>query len=147
MSARLGAVTGKGFSDLFAGHPYNFGICGGFATEPISDLIAESDCVLAVGASLNGFTTRRGELMAGKRIVHCDVDASAFYRHERPEVALFGDAKLVADALSDLVASAWNAARSNKITMMRIAGRRPFAISSARAMRSSAPTAGKKRWP
>jgi acetolactate synthase-1/2/3 large subunit len=105
LADRCGALLATSLrgAGLFVGHPYNLGICGGFATEPISELIAESDCVLAVGASLNGFTTRRGELMAGKRIVHCDVDASAFYRYERPEVALFGDSKLVADALYDLV--------------------------------------------
>jgi len=107
LADRCGALLATSLrgAGLFAGHPYNLGICGGFATEPISDLIAQSDCIIAVGASLNGFTTRRGELMAGKRIVHCDVDASAFYRHERPEVALFGDAKLVAEALFDLVES------------------------------------------
>jgi acetolactate synthase I/II/III large subunit len=105
LADRCGALLATSLrgAGLFVGHPYNLGICGGFATEPISELIAQSDCVLAAGASLNGFTTRRGELMAGKRIVHCDVDASAFYRYERPEVALFGDAKLVAEELYDLV--------------------------------------------
>ena len=105
LADRCGALLATSLrgAGLFAGHPYHLGICGGFATEPIADLIAESDCVLAVGASLNGFTTRRGELMAGKRIVHCDVDSSAFFRYERPAVALFGDAKVVADKLHDLV--------------------------------------------
>jgi thiamine pyrophosphate-dependent acetolactate synthase large subunit-like protein len=101
-SGALLATSLRG-AGLFVGHPYNLGICGGFATEPIADLIAQSDCVLAVGASLNGFTTRRSDLMAGKRIVHCDVDPSAFYRYERPDVAVFGDAKRVAEALYDLV--------------------------------------------
>lgn len=105
LADRCGALLATSLrgAGLFAGHPYNIGICGGFATEPIADLIAQSDCVLGVGVSLNGFTTRRGELMAGKRIIHCDVDPSAFYRYERPDVALFGDAKLVAEALYDLV--------------------------------------------
>jgi acetolactate synthase I/II/III large subunit len=66
-------------------------------------LLAASDCIVAVGASLNGFTTRRGEVIEGKRLIHCDVDVSAFYRHERPEVAIYGDAKLVAESLVDLV--------------------------------------------
>jgi thiamine pyrophosphate-dependent acetolactate synthase large subunit-like protein len=105
LADRCGALLATSLrgAGLFVGHPYNLGICGGFATEPIADLIAQSDCVLAVGASLNGFTTRRSELVAGKRLVHCDVDASAFYRYERPDVALFGDARLVAEALYDLV--------------------------------------------
>lgn len=105
LADRCGALLATSLrgAGLFAGHPYNLGICGGFATEPIADLIARSDCVIAVGASLNGFTTRRGELMANKRIVHCDLDPSAFYRYERPDVAVFGDAKVVADKLNDLV--------------------------------------------
>lgn len=102
---RCGALLATSLrgAGLFAGHPYNLGICGGFATEPIAELIAASDCILGIGASLNGFTTRRGEVIEGKRLIHCDVDVSAFYRHERPEVAIFGDAKLVAERLFDLV--------------------------------------------
>lgn len=105
LAERCGALltTSLRGAGLFAGRPYNLGICGGFSTEPIAELIEKSDCVFAVGASLNGFTTRRGELMAGKRIIHCDADTSAFSRYERPDVMLFGDAKVVADRLHDLV--------------------------------------------
>jgi thiamine pyrophosphate-dependent acetolactate synthase large subunit-like protein len=105
LADRCGALLATSLrgAGLFAGHPYNLGICGGFATEPIADLIARSDCILAFGASLNGFTTRRGEVTAAKRLVQCDVDVSAFYRYERPDVAIFGDAKVVADKLHDLV--------------------------------------------
>jgi acetolactate synthase I/II/III large subunit len=90
---------------IFAGHPYNLGICGGFAQDSAAELIEQSDCVLAVGASLNGFTTRRGALVESARVIHCDVNASAFHRYERPDVAVLGDARIVADRLCDLVES------------------------------------------
>ncbi len=105
LADRCGALltTSLRGAGLFAGHPYNLGICGGFAPEPTAELIAQSDCVLAFGASLNRFTTRRGDLVKSARIIHCDVDASAFHRYERSDVSILGDAKVVADRLSELV--------------------------------------------
>jgi thiamine pyrophosphate-dependent acetolactate synthase large subunit-like protein len=101
-SGALLATSLRG-AGLFEGYPYNLGICGGFARDATADLIAQSDCVLAFGASLNGFTTRRGELVESARIIQCDVDASAFHRFERPDVSIVGDARIVADRLCDLV--------------------------------------------
>jgi acetolactate synthase-1/2/3 large subunit len=105
LADRCGALLTSSLrgAGLFAGHPYNLGICGGFAPDRTAELIAQSDCVLAFGASLNGFTTRRGDLVKSARIVHCDIDASAFHRYERPDVSIVGDAKVVADRLNHLV--------------------------------------------
>jgi thiamine pyrophosphate-dependent acetolactate synthase large subunit-like protein len=105
LADRCGALltTSLRGAGLFAGHSYNLGICGGFASDRTAELIAQSDCVLAFGASLNSFTTRRGDLVKSARIIHCDVDASAFHRYERPDVSILGSAKLVADRLNELV--------------------------------------------
>ena len=107
LADRCGALLATSLrgAGLFAGHRYNLGISGGFAPDPAAELIAQSDCVLAVGVSLNPFTTRRGELVKGGRIIQCDVDASAFHRFERPEVSILGDARIVADRLNELVES------------------------------------------
>jgi thiamine pyrophosphate-dependent acetolactate synthase large subunit-like protein len=39
--------------DLFSGHPRNLGVCGSIATPQATEVIAESDCVIAFGASLS----------------------------------------------------------------------------------------------
>jgi len=105
LADRCGALLATSLrgAGLFTGHPYNLGICGGFAPDRTAELIAQSDCVLAFGTSLNGFTTRRGELVKSARIIHCDADASAFHRYERPDVSILGNAKVVADRLNELV--------------------------------------------
>src|SRR5690348_427864 len=48
---------------LFAGNPWDLGISGGFATPLAVELIEQADVVVAFGASLNMWTTRRGHLI------------------------------------------------------------------------------------
>ncbi|GAA1875009.1 thiamine pyrophosphate-binding protein [Asanoa iriomotensis] len=75
---------------LFHGDPYDLGVCGGYATATARELIRESDVVLAAGASLNGYTTDKGELLAGATVIRCDaVSPVAARRRGRrtPEIA------------------------------------------------------------
>lgn len=59
---------------LFAGHPNNLGVCGGWAPTRTRKLIQSSDLVLAFGASLNGFTTDEGAMFdSSATVVVCDV--------------------------------------------------------------------------
>lgn len=87
--------------DMFADHPYNLGIAGGFSPDLVTDLFAQADCVLALGASLNHFTTKRRELFGDATLIHCDVDPEAMRRHGAPSIALRADAKEAATRLAE----------------------------------------------
>ncbi|MBD3916758.1 thiamine pyrophosphate-binding protein [Nocardioides hwasunensis] len=81
----------------FSGHPFAVGIAGGFAPTEMRELLGEADCVLALGASLNHFTTRGGGLFsADATIVQVDEDPGAHGRYTRHDVAVVGDAGAVA---------------------------------------------------
>lgn len=82
---------------LFNGHPYDMDIFGTLSTPAAYDVIAKSDCVVAFGASLHYFTTDRGKLMQGKRVVQVNDDGSAIGRNFHPDAALVADAGLTAD--------------------------------------------------
>lgn len=86
--------------DYFQGHPDNLGLCGGLSTAVASEVIAQSDCVLAFGASLNRFTADEGNLLGkAQRIAHCDIDASRIGFVTPVEVGLVGDARLAASMM------------------------------------------------
>jgi acetolactate synthase-1/2/3 large subunit len=85
---------------------FNLGIFGTLSSEVGLDAITQSDCVLAFGASLNSKTTDGGELLKGKRLVHCDVDPTVFGRDERVDAELWGDVVATVDALIELLDAA-----------------------------------------
>jgi thiamine pyrophosphate-dependent acetolactate synthase large subunit-like protein len=88
-----------------AGHSWNLGIAGGFATETAKELIGDADGVLVLGAGLNHFTSRGGTLFdPGATIIHCDVEPAAFGRFLTPSLTIRGDAAAVAAALSERLA-------------------------------------------
>ncbi|HKZ15637.1 MAG TPA: thiamine pyrophosphate-binding protein [Solirubrobacterales bacterium] len=89
--------------DLFADHPYNLGVAGGFSPDLTAGLFARADCVVAFGASLNHFTTKRRQLFAGATVIHCDVDPEAIIRHGAPSIPLRGDAGEVASQLKKAI--------------------------------------------
>lgn len=82
---------------LFNGQPYNMDIFGTLSTPAAYDVIARSDCIIAFGASLHYFTTDKGALMKGKRVIQIDHSPSAIGRNHRPDAALAADAGLTAD--------------------------------------------------
>jgi thiamine pyrophosphate-dependent acetolactate synthase large subunit-like protein len=85
---------------LFADLPYALGIAGGFATPLAAKLLPQADVVVAVGAGLNGWTTRHGALLADDvRVIRVDVEAGALDAHLDPAVAIVGDADATAGAL------------------------------------------------
>lgn len=93
------SLFAKGF---FTGNPYDVGVCGGFASRLAAQLIAESDCMITFGASLNPWTTAKGRWFAGT-IVQCDSDPVAIGRWLTPDHVLVGDAAAAATALVDRV--------------------------------------------
>jgi thiamine pyrophosphate-dependent acetolactate synthase large subunit-like protein len=78
LAERIGALlaTSAPAHGLFAGNPWSVGISGGFASPRAQELLPQADLVLAFGASLNHWTTRRGELI-GERVVRFDSDPAA----------------------------------------------------------------------
>lgn len=52
--------------------PYYAGISGLYGTQTAHELLQEADCVIAVGASLNQFTTEHGYLYPAARIIQLD---------------------------------------------------------------------------
>lgn len=107
----LGAITastalGRG---IFANQRYDLGITGGFGQEAAMQLIAGADAVLVVGASLNQFTMRFGELFGeGTKIVRVDVDQVMPPKtaHRIDYQLLRGDAREVLTSLIEGVSAA-----------------------------------------
>lgn len=82
---------------LFNDHPFNMDIFGTLSTPAAYDIIAKADCVIAFGTSLHTYTTDKGALMRGKRIVQINTDATDIGRILHPDAALIADAGLTAD--------------------------------------------------
>jgi acetolactate synthase-1/2/3 large subunit len=57
---------------LFDGHPRDVGIAGLFASREAQDCLPLVDCVIAVGASLNRYTTEAGALFASAFVICLD---------------------------------------------------------------------------
>jgi thiamine pyrophosphate-dependent acetolactate synthase large subunit-like protein len=88
---------------LFAGSPWNLGICGGFATPVAAELIAAADVLVAWGCSLNMWTTRHGTLIPpGAAVVRVDHDPVALARPliapAAKDLTVRGELRPVADA-------------------------------------------------
>src|ERR1700747_773278 len=91
------SVCGHG---LFSGNPWSLGISGGFSSPIANDLIADSDCIAAFGASLTQWTTNKGKLVApGAVVAQVDVEADKLGYQMPVEIAVLGDAKATVDAL------------------------------------------------
>lgn len=90
----LGAVTattaaGRG---IFPEQHYDLGVTGGFGQEAAMGVIGEADVVLVVGARLNQFTTRFGQLFnTAASVIQIDIEAQA--THPRVDTYLRGDAR------------------------------------------------------
>lgn len=101
LAERIGApvATTLKAKDLFRGEPFDLGIFGTVATPVASETIARSDCIVALGAGLNPFTTARGALLEGRAVVHCDVDPAQIGGSGIPVVGLVGDSATAADVI------------------------------------------------
>lgn len=87
-------LKGKG---LFAGHPFDLDIFGTLSTPATYDAIAKADCIICFGTSLHHFTTDKGKLMKGKRVVQINDSLSEVAKNYHPDAALIADAGLTAD--------------------------------------------------
>jgi thiamine pyrophosphate-dependent acetolactate synthase large subunit-like protein len=102
LADRVGAllatsVCGHG---LFAQNPWSVGISGGFSSPIADELISQSDLIVAFGASLTQWTTKRGKLIApGAVVAQVDLDGSRLGYQLPVDIAIQGDAKATAQAL------------------------------------------------
>lgn len=98
----VGALTtssalGRG---LVARDEHDLGVAGGFGADAAMALVHDADVALVVGASLNQFTMRFGELFAeDARVLQVDVAESA--TNTRVDVYARGDAALTTRAIAD----------------------------------------------
>lgn len=84
------ATTLKG-RGLFRDDDFNIGVFGTLSTAAAGDLIMQSDCVIAFGASLNKFTSAKGPYLEGKRVIQCNLESQWIGENQRPDAALVGD--------------------------------------------------------
>lgn len=89
--------------DLFRGTPGDLGIFGTLSTPRTLEVIGQSDCIVSFGASLTPFTTARGALLTGKRVVQINADPADIGRYAEPTVGLVADPVLAAERLATLL--------------------------------------------
>jgi acetolactate synthase-1/2/3 large subunit len=86
---------------LFEGETFAIGIAGGWSSDLATELFAKADLVIAIGASLSGFTTHFGRLYQNARVVQVDAAPRAV-RHNRvvAHMHLHADARLGVAAIN-----------------------------------------------
>jgi acetolactate synthase I/II/III large subunit len=91
---------------LFTANPWNLGISGGFASPVAAELIHSSDAIVAFGASLNMWTTRRGQgIGPDTKVAEVDVDPAVLGAHRSVDLRVEGDCAATASAVSRALAS------------------------------------------
>lgn len=86
--------------DLFRGNPYDMGILGSSSTSLARRYIEQADCVLAIGVALNSLTMSSGIALPPVPLIHVDAVRTNIGRWWHADVAVVGDAKLVAGQLA-----------------------------------------------
>lgn len=103
LAERIGALlaTSAPAHGLFAGSPWSLGISGGFASPLAQELLPQADLVLAFGATLTHWTTRRGEMIGEQaRVIQFDIDPARVSANRPDAIPVLGDASAAAAALS-----------------------------------------------
>jgi acetolactate synthase I/II/III large subunit len=102
---RIGApiATTLRAKDLFRGEAFDLGVMGTVSHELALDTIQRSDCIIAVGASLNQWTTVNGGLLNNRAVVHIDTDPQAFAYGYNVDVAVVGDSTTVLEQITAML--------------------------------------------
>ena len=103
LADKIGAllITSARGKDMFSGSPYNLGIIGSFSPSVARQLTEQTDCVLVFGASLNFWTTSFGAFVPAVPLIQIDARRNNIGRWSSADIALVGDARLVAGQLLD----------------------------------------------
>jgi len=99
---------------LFAADPWSLGISGGVASPAAAEVIAESDVVLAFGASLTMWTTCHGRLLPpNTQVVQVDLEPDTIGANYPVTAGVLGDCAATAE---DLLAALPAGAREGRRT-------------------------------
>ena len=103
LADRIGAllITSARAKDMFRGNPNNLGIIGSFSHSVARRFIDQTDCVLVFGASLNFWTTSFGTFVPAVPLIQVDSKRVNIGKFSNADVAVVGDARLVAEQLLD----------------------------------------------
>lgn len=104
----LGALTsttalGRG---IFPNGQYDLGITGGFGQAAAMEIVAQADVVVVVGASLNQFTMRFGDLLGpGTTVIRIDTEQVSAPKTKQPitHQLLQGDAREIVASLAHVI--------------------------------------------
>jgi thiamine pyrophosphate-dependent acetolactate synthase large subunit-like protein len=106
-------ATSAAAKGLFAGHPWNLDVSGGFASPLAADLIASADLIVAWGSTLNMWTTRHGALIGpDTTVIQVDLDPAAFGVNRTVGYGVLGDVRQTALAVATELADIGQAPRS-----------------------------------
>jgi len=105
LADRIGAllITSARGKDMFRGNPNNLGIIGSFSHSVARRFIDQTDCVLVFGASLNFWTTSFGTFVPAVPLIQVDSKRTNIGKYSNADVAVVGDARLVAEQLLDVL--------------------------------------------
>jgi len=102
LAERIGAllITPIKGKDLFAGNPFNLGLCGSFSHSLARKYVDQADCVLVFGASLNFYTSSKGTFFPPDApLIQVDANRRHIGRWHPADVAVVGDSLLVAEQM------------------------------------------------
>jgi acetolactate synthase I/II/III large subunit len=105
LAEKIGAllITSLKGKDMFSGNRANLGLLGSFSTSLGRKWVSEADLVLVFGASLNNFTTSNGSALPKAPVVQVDNVRKNIGRWTPIDIAVTGDARLVAQQIIDAV--------------------------------------------
>src|SRR5260370_25413763 len=75
-------------------YPLYLGVSGGLGTGLANDILDQADLVIAIGASLNPWTTQNRAVLRNKRLIQIDRRHNAFAFYTPVDVGLEGDARV-----------------------------------------------------
>jgi len=107
LAERIGALilTSLMAKNWLSEDEFHLGISGTYATRTAMQLCEEADCVIAIGASLNRFTTEQGYLYPNAKFVHIDSKPHVMMSGGRAaECYVQSDARAGVEALEALLA-------------------------------------------
>lgn len=92
---------------LFAGHPRDLGVSGGFSSDGVARVLADADLVVGFGCSFTQWTTRSNHLFTDRTlVVQIDSDVDSLALNRRVDLGVVGDAATTARLLLERVALA-----------------------------------------
>ncbi len=119
LAKRIGALVSTSLrgKNFLADDEFQVGISGHYGTRTAMQLFEDADCVIAVGAALNRYTTSNGYLYPNARIVQIDVQPHVLVQAgRRADVYVQADARAALEEIDQVLAK-----RSVQLTGYRTA--------------------------